>query len=440
MLRAVRILGATLSVGALAAVSLAGAALAPDSAAEPGGETIELTFDWPLDCTVEVDQQFYTDDFAVDATYDVAIVDGEPDDGRVVVDAGPATVTDAVFSSSSADTAALETQMAAYLTLPAMSVDADGSPAAVDDVGVWIDRFRDTGVTVDSYPDAELVRDVEFRVAAATWGTWVGLWAELDEVAVGESTLDEVTYVDELGDVASAPLHLAVEVDGSTADLVAERTLRGDDLETLWRHGYEPLTGIDVEYEPDDGQQRVTTMSVTTDIETLQPIAASFEVTVADEVDDDAELAVAHEWEFTWTECAAGASTADLVTESSAVTTTTAPSTSTTTTTAPAGPGVIVSSVVPDGFATVSLRELPPEAIDTLLLIELGGPFPYRQDGAVFENREGILPDRQYGYYQEFTVETPGSPDRGARRIVAGDGGELFYTDDHYDSFRVIVA
>lgn len=82
--------------------------------------------------------------------------------------------------------------------------------------------------------------------------------------------------------------------------------------------------------------------------------------------------------------------------------------------------------------------DLPAEARDTLALIEAGGPFPYRQDGATFQNREHRLPPRESGYYREYTVETPGSSDRGARRIVAGGDPpvEFFYTDDHYGSFR----
>ena len=81
---------------------------------------------------------------------------------------------------------------------------------------------------------------------------------------------------------------------------------------------------------------------------------------------------------------------------------------------------------------------LPPEAIDTLRLIERGGPYPYRQDDGVFGNREGRLPRQSRGYYREYTVETPGSRDRGARRIIAGGRPpvEYFYTDDHYGSFR----
>lgn len=88
---------------------------------------------------------------------------------------------------------------------------------------------------------------------------------------------------------------------------------------------------------------------------------------------------------------------------------------------------------------TISIGDLPDEALDTLLLIERGGPYPYRQDDGAFGNREGILPARASGYYREYTVETPGSPDRGARRVVVGADGDQYYTADHYDSFREIV-
>jgi ribonuclease T1 len=83
--------------------------------------------------------------------------------------------------------------------------------------------------------------------------------------------------------------------------------------------------------------------------------------------------------------------------------------------------------------------DLPREARETLALIKAGGPFPYAQDGRVFSNREKLLPIRSRGYYREYTVRTPGARDRGARRIVAGDGGEYYYTADHYRSFRRIL-
>ena len=89
---------------------------------------------------------------------------------------------------------------------------------------------------------------------------------------------------------------------------------------------------------------------------------------------------------------------------------------------------------------TMVVAELPPEGIDTLELIEAGGPFPYDQDGTTFQNRERILPPQPRGFYAEYTVITPGEDDRGARRIVAGDDGSRFYTEDHYSSFREVVS
>lgn len=90
-------------------------------------------------------------------------------------------------------------------------------------------------------------------------------------------------------------------------------------------------------------------------------------------------------------------------------------------------------------FDTIPVRQLPPEARQTLELIASNGPFPYSKDGAVFHNYEGLLPKKRDGYYREYTVMTPGSADRGARRIVAGEKGERYYTDDHYNSFRLVV-
>ncbi len=93
------------------------------------------------------------------------------------------------------------------------------------------------------------------------------------------------------------------------------------------------------------------------------------------------------------------------------------------------------------GFADageIAVTALPPEARETLALIGKGGPFPYARDATVFGNREGLLPRQPRGYYREYTVKTPGRRDRGARRIVAGSRGELYYTEDHYRSFRRI--
>ncbi|MFE0513021.1 ribonuclease domain-containing protein [Streptomyces sp. NPDC058964] len=91
------------------------------------------------------------------------------------------------------------------------------------------------------------------------------------------------------------------------------------------------------------------------------------------------------------------------------------------------------------GMATVRESGLPPDARRTLALVDKGGPFPYAQDGAVFGNFEGRLPAHRRGYYHEYTVPTPGSRDRGARRLVTGQGGEIYYTDDHYESFRAVL-
>jgi ribonuclease T1 len=92
----------------------------------------------------------------------------------------------------------------------------------------------------------------------------------------------------------------------------------------------------------------------------------------------------------------------------------------------------------------VALASLPIEARQTEKLIRAGGPFPYGKDGSVFGNRERVLPRKVRGYYREYTVKTPGSRDRGARRIVCG--GEqptapdaCFYTADHYATFQRIV-
>ena len=86
----------------------------------------------------------------------------------------------------------------------------------------------------------------------------------------------------------------------------------------------------------------------------------------------------------------------------------------------------------------IQLSELPSEARQTIVLISRRGPFPYERDGAVFGNFEGLLPRHERGYYREYTVRTPGLAHRGARRIIAGRGGELYYTDDHYRSFKRI--
>ena len=91
------------------------------------------------------------------------------------------------------------------------------------------------------------------------------------------------------------------------------------------------------------------------------------------------------------------------------------------------------------GLPWVAESDLPREARHTLELIRAGGPYPYpRNDDKTFANRERVLPRQAGGYYREYTVETPGSDDRGARRIISGRAGDRYYTDDHYETFRQI--
>lgn len=98
----------------------------------------------------------------------------------------------------------------------------------------------------------------------------------------------------------------------------------------------------------------------------------------------------------------------------------------------------------PEDLGAIALQSLPAEARQTHRLILQGGPFPYAKDGIVFGNRERRLPARARGWYREYTVATPGSPDRGARRIVCGGEPPVnpetcWYSADHYASFRRIA-
>jgi ribonuclease T1 len=105
------------------------------------------------------------------------------------------------------------------------------------------------------------------------------------------------------------------------------------------------------------------------------------------------------------------------------------------------GPTVRSGDTDPEsGLPWVLEDELPAEARGTLALIDQGGPFPFPgKDGSVFGNFEGLLPDHQRGYYHEYTVITPGSEDRGARRIITGGTDEFYWTEDHYTSFERIA-
>ncbi|PZP32938.1 MAG: ribonuclease N1 [Roseateles depolymerans] len=110
-------------------------------------------------------------------------------------------------------------------------------------------------------------------------------------------------------------------------------------------------------------------------------------------------------------------------------------------------PAAVAKEAAPNSpaLAEVALSELPPEAQRTHQLVLAGGPFPYAKDGVVFGNRERLLPRQARGFYREYTVKTPGSRDRGARRLVCGGKPPTapeacYYTDDHYASFKRIRA
>lgn len=103
-----------------------------------------------------------------------------------------------------------------------------------------------------------------------------------------------------------------------------------------------------------------------------------------------------------------------------------------------AAPASLAQRAPAPASAEIGVTQLPKEARETLAVIKKGGPYPYAKDGVVFGNREARLPRQKRGYYREFTVKTPGERTRGARRIVAGQGGDYWYTDDHYASFRRI--
>lgn len=105
-------------------------------------------------------------------------------------------------------------------------------------------------------------------------------------------------------------------------------------------------------------------------------------------------------------------------------------------------PGSPASGAVPtnpSALPSVNESALPAEARQTLASIRKGGPYRYNQDDQTFGNNERILPRQPSGYYREYTVITPGSSDRGARRIIAGSAGEKYYTQDHYASFKFIA-
>jgi guanyl-specific ribonuclease Sa len=117
---------------------------------------------------------------------------------------------------------------------------------------------------------------------------------------------------------------------------------------------------------------------------------------------------------------------------------TAAPQSPQSTSSAASAEGSVALPGASSGLRVQPLSALPTEAKATWRLIQSGGPFPYDRDGVVFGNRERLLPPEKSGYYHEYTVDTPGSDDRGARRLITGSERELYYTADHYESFVVV--
>ncbi|NJO34682.1 MAG: guanyl-specific ribonuclease Sa [Rhodospirillales bacterium] len=71
----------------------------------------------------------------------------------------------------------------------------------------------------------------------------------------------------------------------------------------------------------------------------------------------------------------------------------------------------------------------------TIDRIKAGEKFPHRNDGSVFQDREGLLPKQSQGYYREYVHPTPGVNGPGAQRVIQGQNGELYYSPDHYRTF-----
>ncbi len=72
----------------------------------------------------------------------------------------------------------------------------------------------------------------------------------------------------------------------------------------------------------------------------------------------------------------------------------------------------------------------------TIERIAAGRRLRFPNDGTTFQNRENRLPRRPPGYYREWVVPTPQESGPGPQRLITGEGGEVWYTPDHYRSFR----
>ena len=86
-----------------------------------------------------------------------------------------------------------------------------------------------------------------------------------------------------------------------------------------------------------------------------------------------------------------------------------------------------------------------------------GNHLPYSQDGSIFSNKEGRLPQQPRGYYHEYTLLTGSAPHvvtiggntyqvapdlsaRGSERVIIGGGQYIYYTPDHYKNFILLTV
>jgi len=64
----------------------------------------------------------------------------------------------------------------------------------------------------------------------------------------------------------------------------------------------------------------------------------------------------------------------------------------------------------------------------------------YAIGGDVFGNREGLLPEEPGRVYYECDVDTKGTDSRGSHRLVYSNDGLIYYTSDHYETFKLLYG
>ena len=60
--------------------------------------------------------------------------------------------------------------------------------------------------------------------------------------------------------------------------------------------------------------------------------------------------------------------------------------------------------------------------------------------GDRFGNYEGALPEAEGRTYTECDIDTARADERGAKRIVFSNDGLIFYTEDHYQTFTLLLG